>query len=188
MKYIEIKGGKAIADAVIITAGAWSKSVLGNICKGINIKPIRGQIVCVKFAKQILDKMILDGGHYIIPRMDGHVLIGSTMEDVGFVNETTALARQALMDWVYSLSSDLGSAQFVRHWSGLRPAAGDGKPIIGPILDCRNIYLNTGHFRKGILQAPASARLLVDYLSGNTSFMDIGKFSIENLVHSVEFA
>jgi len=187
-EYVEFNGGKAVADAVIITAGAWSKSVLGKISNEINIKPIRGQIICVKPGKQIIDKMILDGGHYLIPRLDGHMLIGSTMEDVGFVNETTEIARQALMDWAYSISPDLGSAQFVRHWSGLRPLTGDGKPIIGPILNFKNIYLNTGHFRKGILQAPASAILLVDYLIGNTSFMDIDKFTIENQANPVEFA
>ena len=187
-QYVEYNGGKAVADSVIITAGAWSKSLLKNINNDINIKPIRGQMVCVKPGKQIIDKMILDGAHYLIPRLDGHVLIGSTMEDVGFVNETTEIARQELMDWAYSISPYLSSAQFVRHWSGLRPSTGDGKPIIGPILNFKNIYLNTGHFRKGIIQAPASAKLLVDTLSGNSSFMDIDKFTIENQANPVESA
>ncbi len=184
---VEFSGGKAIAEAVIITAGAWSKSVLGNISNDINIKPIRGQMVCVKPGKQIIDEMILEGGHYLIPRLDGHLLVGSTMEDVGFVHETTEIARHALMDWAYSIWPDLGSAQFIRHWSGLRPSTGDGKPIIGKVSKFRNIYINSGHFRKGILQAPASAKLLVDSLFGNASFMDINKFTIKNQAISVDF-
>jgi glycine oxidase len=178
-EYVEFNDRKIFSDAVIVTAGAWSKFLLGNIGHEINIKPIRGQMVCVKMKESLLDKIVLDGGHYLIPRRDGHVLIGSTMEDVGFINETTDVARQTLLNWAYSLCPALCSAKLVRHWSGLRPFAREGRAIIGQIPGFKNIYLNAGHFRKGILQAPASARLLVDTLSGKNSFMDIENFSVK---------
>ncbi len=176
--YIEFNNRKEHAEAVIITAGAWSQLVLGDISEAVNIKPIRGQIIYVKPEKQITDKIILDAGHYFMSRQNGHVLIGSTMEDVGFVNETTKIARQELLAWACSISSEFSRAQFVRHWSGLRPLSDVGKPFIGPFSKVKNLYLNTGHFRKGILQAPASAKLLADYLSGKSMFMDIEKLSI----------
>ncbi len=187
-EHVEFNGNKATAGAVIITAGAWSKTLLAKIACEINIKPIRGQMICVKTSNQILDKMILDGGHYLIPRKDGHILIGSTMEEVGFVNETTASARKELMDWATSLMPDIRTAAVIKQWAGLRPSNAQGKPIITQVADFKNIYLNTGHFRKGILQAPVSAKLLVDTLSGNSSFMDIDRFSIENKTNSAEFA
>jgi len=185
---VEYNGGKAYADSVIISAGAWSQVLLDKIGYESHIKPIRGQIICVKPDKKLIDKIVLDGGHYLIPRLDGYMLIGSTMEDVGFIDETTEIAREELMNWAYSIAPYLSSASLVRHWSGLRPTTKDGKPIIGPVSDFKNIYLNTGHFRKGILQAPASAELLVDYLSGKSSFMDIEKFTNKNQTNIAEFA
>jgi glycine oxidase len=179
-EYVSFDGGKVAAGAVIIAAGAWSKLVLENINNDIDIKPIRGQIICIKPDEKKSGPMVLDGAHYLIPRQDGHMLIGSTTEDVGFVNQTTESAREELLEWAYSISPSLRNAKFIKHWSGLRPSTVDGKPIIGQMPDIKNIYLNTGHFRKGILQAPASAKLLVDYLSGNSSFMNIDELSIEN--------
>ncbi len=176
---VEFDGGKVVADSVIITAGAWSKSLLGNINTDINIKPIRGQVVCLKLKEQILHNMILDGAYYLIPRRDGHLLIGSTMEDVGFVNETTKVARQELLNWAYSIYPALSNAKPVSHWSGLRPSTKANIPIIGQLPSFKNIYINTGHFRKGILQAPSSAQLLADTLSGRDSFMGIESFSAE---------
>jgi glycine oxidase len=187
-EYLEFEGDRAVADAIIITAGAWSKSILGNISIDINVKPIHGQMLCVKPTEQRLQTMILDAGHYLIPRLDGHVLIGSTMEELGFNKETTMSARQELLDWAYSLWPDLRSATLVKQWSGLRPSTDSGKPIIGPALNFKNIYLNTGHFRKGILQAPVSAKLLADTLAGDSSFMDIEQFSLENQAIPAEIA
>jgi glycine oxidase len=185
---VEFNGGKVSADVAIVTAGPWSQSILDNISHDINIKPIRGQMLCVKTKESILDKIVLDGRHYFIPRQDGHVLIGSSMEDVGFLNETTEKTRDDLMNWACSISPVLAEAKFVGHWSGLRPSTNNGKPIIGSMLNFKNIYLNTGHFRKGILQAPASAKLLVDNLLGKKSFMDIEKFNMECQKKSLNLA
>lgn len=175
---IETNGDKRVADNVIITAGAWSKVLLESIADDINIKPIHGQMLCVKGTEQLLDSILLDGGHYLIPRLDGHVLIGSTMEDTGFNKVTTATAQRELMDWAISVCPAIETAQLIKHWSGLRPSSDIEKPYIGPVSNIDNIYLNTGHFRKGILQAPASAKLLADMLSGESSFMDFEKLSI----------
>jgi glycine oxidase len=187
-KHVEFNGDKKAASAVVVTAGAWSQILLAKIDCEINVKPIRGQMLCVKTSNQILDKIILDGSHYLIPRRDGHILIGSTMEEVGFINETTMYARQELIDWAISLMPCLKNVSIVKQWAGLRPSNIQGKPVIARIPNFKNIYLNTGHFRKGILQAPASAKLLADALSGNSSFMDIDRFSIENQTNSAEFA
>lgn len=179
---------KVTAESVIITAGAWSKSILSNIDIEIGAKPIRGQMLCLKPDKLSSKKMILDDSHYAIPRKDGHLLIGSTMEDVGFVNNPTDEGKEDLLNWAFSIDPCLKKAKLIRHWSGLRPSTTIDRPLIGRLPDFKNIYMNTGHFRKGILQAPASAQLLVDFMSGNPSFMDIEKFNIDYSKISLEIA
>ena len=171
-------GEKIYADNLIITAGAWTDLLLKKIKTSANIKPIRGQMLCVKLKNLTINSIILDEGNYLIPRLDGHVLVGSTMEDVGFMNKTTQIAKDELLNWMYSIIANKKKIDVLDHWSGLRPAVDIGKPVIGNIPDFENIFINTGHFRKGILQAPASAQLLADYLFKNTSFMDIDRFSL----------
>ena len=183
---VEFNGGKLSAESVIITAGAWSKLVLGDRADGMNIKPIHGQMMCVKPAESTLQSIILDGGHYLIPRLDGHVLIGSTMEDIGFNKETTISAQAELRDWAVSVCPSLENAKLVKHWSGLRPSTATEKPFIGSVPDFKNLYINTGHFRKGILQAPSSSILLADMFSGDSSFMDIGEFSLNRQANEAE--
>jgi len=179
---------KIFADHLIFTTGAWSKLLLNFINKDADVKPIRGQIICIRSNNLITDKIILDGGYYYIPRLDGNILLGSTIEDVGFDNETTDIARNQLLDWGYSIIPELAQSEFIGHWSGLRPATNDGKPIIGPVPDFKNIYINTGHFRKGILQAPSSAKLLTDYLFDKPSFMDINGFSLKRSINTKKIA
>ena len=179
-KYITLNNNEKIyANNLIITAGAWSKLLLKSINNEVNIKPIRGQIINLRSNKPVIDKIILDGAYYLIPRHDNNILIGSTMEDVGFVNETTDLAKDQLLQWGYSIIPQLIKTKLVSHSAGLRPAVNDGKPVIGLVTNFKNIYINSGHFRKGILQAPASATLLADHLFGEPSFMDIHNFSLE---------
>ena len=153
---------KYYADSFIVSAGAWSEQILASVNEGIKIKPVMGEMLCVKFPRQQLKTMVLDGGHYFIPRRDGHVLIGSTMEDVGFKKDTTQSARNELMEWACALWPDIAAAEFVKHWSGLRPATENGKPYLGKLEDYENIYINAGHFRKGIIQAPICAREIAD--------------------------
>lgn len=184
---VEFNGGKLSAESVIVTAGAWSKLVLGDRFNEINIKPIHGQMMCVKPAETALHSIILDGGHYLIPRLDGHVLIGSTIEDIGFNKETTMTAQEELRDWAASVWPSLKNAGLVKHWSGLRPSTDTEKPFIGSVPGFKNLYINTGHFRKGILQAPSSALLLADMFSGHSSFMDIGEFSINSQKNLAKF-
>ncbi len=184
--HVTFCNGKLAADAVIITAGAWSTLILKNIIGHIEIKPIHGQMICLKPDKHILKSIILDGDHYLIPRRDGHVLVGSTMEAIGFNKQTTMHAREKLLAWAISVWPALKTATLVKHWAGLRPLSNTEKPFIGVVPNFKNIYLNAGHFRKGILQAPASATLLADMLSGHASFMDIERFAISKYEKSAK--
>ncbi len=162
--FIQAGTEKYVADYFVIAAGAWSAQILESNKCDIKVKPILGQMLCVKFPEKEFDAIILDGGHYLIPRSDGHVLIGSTMEDVGFSKNITQSARNDLMTWACRLWPDIAEAQFVKQWTGLRPATDNGRPYLGQLENHDNIYINSGHFRKGVLQAPVCAKKLADMI------------------------
>ncbi len=176
---VEHGRGKTVGNAVIVAAGAWSLRLLGDIRANITIRPIHGQMLCLRLPESRFDRMILDDAHYLIPRQDGYILIGSTMEDKGFRKVSTRAARRRLLAWAYSVWPALAEAEFIAHWSGLRPANETGRPFIGPLPGYEGIYMNAGHFRKGILQCPVSASLLADYLFGRPTVTDISHFSIK---------
>lgn len=163
-RFVQAGGTRYYADHFVVTAGAWSQRLLGDMQTDVEIEPVLGQILCVKFPERRLATMLLDGSHYLIPRNDGHVLIGSTVEHVGFNKKTTTRARDHLMQWACALWPDIVAAIFVQQWAGLRPGTNNGKPYLGKLKNRSNVYLNTGHYRKGILQAPVCAEKIADMI------------------------
>jgi glycine oxidase len=109
---------------------------------------------------------------YLIPRADGHVLVGSTMEEAGFDSGTTEEAREDLRAFATGLMPELGNLAVERHWAGLRPGSPEGVPFVGPVPGVAGLYLNTGHFRNGFATGPASARLVTDLLLGRAPSLD----------------
>jgi glycine oxidase len=168
--------GTLCADRYIITAGAWSKQVLGQHALSLDIKPVRGQMLLFKFSATPLRFILLQRDLYLIPRRDGCLLVGSTLEDVGFDKGTTTVARNNLLKGAQELLPALSSMAPVQHWSGLRPASPYNIPTIGchPQLD--NLYINSGHFRYGVTMALASAKILVNELTGLDQPFDIAPY------------
>ena len=159
--------GQLSADAYIVAAGAWSKSLLGEHALNIDIRPIRGQILLFKFDVQPFSQILLKENLYFIPRNDGHVLVGSTLEDVGFDKSTTTEARDDLMTRVCEVFPEWSGLQPVRHWAGFRPGSPDNIPTIGRHPKVDNLYINSGHFRYGVTMSLASAELLHNEIDGN---------------------
>jgi glycine oxidase len=157
---------------VVICAGAWSAEVLKNLSAPLKIEPVKGQMLLFKFKQQPIASILLHGGRYLIPRRDGHMLIGSTLEYRGFDKSPTPAAKQSLLDSAYKILPMLKRHKPVAQWSGLRPAAPEGIPFIGKLEGFENLYINAGQFRNGLVLAPASARLLADELLGGTPILD----------------
>lgn len=172
VKALATSCGEQIAERYVVTAGAWSKAVLGDYALQLDIKPIRGQMLLFKFDTPLLRHIVLQEGMYLIPRRDGHLLVGSTLEDVGFDKSTTVEARDTLWQRAQRLVPALRDMPLLQHWSGLRPAAPGNIPTIGrhPHLD--NLYLNSGHFRYGVTMAPASVEILLNELDGTAQPFD----------------
>lgn len=159
-------GGRVQADAVVVCSGAWTGRVLESVGIRLPVRPIQGQMIAYQTRPGDLPHMVMRHGRYLIPRRDGLVLCGSTLEDVGFAKATSAEALADLKTTAGSLWPALTGLQPVAHWAGLRPASPNGIPFIGPVPDCAGLWVNAGQFRNGLVLAPASADLLADLFWG----------------------
>jgi len=161
------------AAAFVVCGGAWTAGLLqGAATPAVPIRPVRGQMLLYRLAPGELPSIILAKGRYVIPRRDGYVLCGSTLEEVGFDKSTTDEARTSLMASAARLWPALGQQAPLQHWAGLRPGAPEGIPFIGAVPGCDNLWVNAGQFRNGLVLAPASARLLADQLLGRAPHVD----------------
>ena len=160
------------ADTVVLATGAWAGLGLAGLAAAPQIRPIRGQMLLFKLEPGVLDTIVYRNGLYLIPRRDGHALVGSTLEDAGFDKSTDAATRQRLHDEAAELLPALAAIQPVQHWAGLRPGSPDNIPIIDRHPDFDNVFVNTGHYRYGVTLAPASAELLADVMEGKTPALD----------------
>ena len=174
---LKTEEGHFQAAKVIVSAGAWSGIILEKLNLSLSVKPVRGQMLLFKGPANLLPSIILAEGKYIIPRLDGHVLVGSTMEDVGFDKRTTQQASEDLMSFVKSRCPVLTQYPVIKHWSGLRPASPNGIPYIFEHPEHRGMFINTGHFRNGVVLGPASAELLRDLVEGSAPILHADSFA-----------
>lgn len=168
--------GKISADNYIVTAGTWSKTLLGEHALNLDIRPIRGQMLLLKFDAPPFPHILLKNGLYLIPRRDGHLLIGSTLEDVGFDKTPTDTARDNLLQRALQLFPHWKNQPIVQHWAGLRPGTVDNIPTIGRHPHLTNLYANAGHFRYGVTMSLASAELLVNEIEGNAQPIGVAEY------------
>lgn len=168
------------ADNVIIACGAWSAKLLKELGQDLPVVPVRGQMILYQANPGQLNRIVLKEGHYAIPRRDGRILVGSTMEDVGFDKAITDEAREELDSTARQLVPMLANASIERHWSGLRPGSPTGVPFIGPHPKMKGLFINAGHYRNGVVMAPASAQLMVDILlQRDTTAVDPKPYSLD---------
>lgn len=165
------------ADAVILATGAWTENLLPTENSSIAIKPAKGQMLLFGQSTVKLKTIVLADGKYLIPRKDGQILVGSTLEYTGFNNSISTEGYDSLYRAALNMLPGLSEVTVVKHWAGLRPESKSGLPYIGLIPQYQNFYINSGHFRNGLLLAPGSARLLADQLLDREPFMSIDIFS-----------
>jgi glycine oxidase len=174
---LDTTAGVFAADQYVVAAGAWSKKLLGKQGEQIDIKPVRGQMLLYRAQRGMLQHILLQNGTYLIPRDDGHILVGSTLEDVGFDKATTEEARAVLHARALGMLPQLAQAEFIKHWAGLRPAAPDNVPIIARHPQLENLFLNSGHFRYGVTMAPASAQILANRMLNREQPFDVSRYN-----------
>lgn len=163
---------KIESSSVTVACGAWSSCVLQKWLPTLNVEPVRGQMLLYKATPETLKTIILRDSHYLIPRKDGRIIVGSTLEFVGFDKQTTTAARETLAKFAVNLVPALDNFPIEHHWAGLRPGNSVKTPLVSNHPSVKGLFINTGHYRNGVVTAPASARLCADLILGKTPVMN----------------
>lgn len=164
--------GELPASHCVVTAGAWTAALLADTGFAPPIAPVCGQMLLLAGERLNLNKIVLRDSFYLIPRADGVVLVGSTIEHRGFDRAITAAARATLLAEARRILPATAECEVIDQWAGLRPGSPNGVPFIGAHPAMAGLYLNAGHFRNGIVLAPASARLVADLILERTPIVD----------------
>ncbi len=175
-----VRGGDRTwsAPRVVLAGGAWSAGLLPPPLLTPPVRPVRGQMMLYRIAPGRIRHIVLCGGHYVIPRRDGHLLVGSTLEEVGFDKQITAAARAELSARAAALFPFLRGESPVQHWAGLRPGSPQGIPCIAEHPEVTGLFINAGHYRNGVVMGPASARLLADLVLGRKPILEPASFRL----------
>jgi glycine oxidase len=176
---VQTPQGAFSADLILLTTGAWSGRLWSDLFPRLQITPVKGQMIVFEADPKLLQPMVLDHGRYLIPRRDGHILAGSTIEHSGFNKHTTQQARDELEQFACSLCPALRHYRIQKQWAGLRPGTPSGIPYIARHPTIENLGLNCGHFRNGLVMGPASAALIVDLMLGCPSSIPAEPYSFD---------
>lgn len=161
-----------VADNVVVCSGAWTRELLQPLGLAIPVLPVRGQMLLFEPRPGLLKHIVLRQGKYLIPRLDGHIVAGSTLEYTGFDCSTTVDARDLLWQQAVNMIAELEAVPVKAQWAGLRPGSPAGIPYIGALPGWKGLYVNAGHFRNGLVLAPASARLMADLITHRRPIVD----------------
>lgn len=164
-----VNGERIYADKFVIAAGCWTGTIAAMLGCPIPILPAKGQIVLVEAMPPIFQRTIDGLGVYLVPRADGKLLIGATVEMAGYDKSTTVDGVKQMLDAGIGIAPALAESTFVQTWAGLRPYAKKG-PLLGDLPGHENVVLASGHFKNGILLAPITGQLIAEWLTtGETS-------------------
>jgi glycine oxidase len=162
------------AAKIVNCAGAWSGQVGPH---RFPTRPVKGQMLCLVMpSRDLLKHVIRTPEVYLIPRSDGRLLVGATVEEAGFDKRTDPATIQRLHRAALKLVPKLADAKILEDWAGLRPGTPDNLPILGET-DIPGYYVATGHFRDGILLAPITAQVMADVIEGRKPEYDLAPFS-----------
>jgi len=168
--------GAFMVNQLIISSGAWTgkliKKLLPDSPNAPEIFPVKGQMLLFEAKADTLSHMILDNDHYLIPRKDGNILAGSSVEHCAFDKSISQHTRDTLANFATELFPALKAFPLINHWAGLRPGTQQGIPYIDKHPEIKNLAINAGHFRNGLVMGPASAKLMADLILERTPCVD----------------
>ncbi len=158
------EGERLDADVVLLAAGAWTGALARSFGARLPVQPRRGQMLALTQVPPVLAHCVHGDDVYLVPRPSGELLVGATVEKVGFQGAVTAEGIAGLLSAALELAPQLGTLAISRTWYGFRPWAPDSLPILGPWPGIAGLYVATAHFRNGILLAPITARLMTEWI------------------------
>lgn len=172
---VTTEGGRVAAGSVVVAAGAWSGR-LDGLSRRVPIRPVKGQMGAVE-TKTSMIRTVFGPGAYCVPRGDGRILVGATMEEAGFDLGVDSDVVGGVLRRASRFLPPLAGAGFVETWAGLRPATPDGRPILGADPAVKGLVWATGHHRNGILLAPVTAEAVAAILAGEEPEVDLAPFA-----------
>ena len=163
-------------DAYVFSCGAWTQQVTSDLVDCVQMVPVRGQMILYRLETPLDLPIINEGTRYIVPRDDGHVLVGATIEEAGFDESTTDAAIEKLSSDAQRIVPALTKDKIKKTWAGLRPGTHDGFPYMGRLPGLGNAFVSTGHFKTGLQLSSGSAVAMADLIEGKETLVDLTPF------------
>jgi len=157
---VQTSRGFVSCQKIIVAAGTWSSGI--ENARTPKIEPVRGQMICFDAKPQLTRHVIYSPRGYLVPRHDGRLLAGSTSENAGFTKQVTAGGINRILANAHEILPKISNLPITDTWSGLRPRAADGLPVLGPCGEIDGLFYATGHYRNGILLAPVTGELIAE--------------------------
>jgi glycine oxidase len=172
---LQLKNERVEAQWTVVAAGCFSANI-GGVSPYAPVKPAKGQMVSLRSADLKIERVLWSEKIYLVPRNDGRILAGATVEYTGFERTLTAGGLEKILGGAIELAPGLAGARVEETWAGLRPDSPDHLPILGPT-DIDGLLIATGHFRSGILLAPVTAKLVREWVTLQRVSVDWERFS-----------
>jgi len=174
------RGEKIVAQHIVMAAGCFSGEVARDSWLKLLVptRPVPGQMIALRPQGEApsVRRVTRSEQGYLLPRSDGRIVAGSTIEEARFDKRVTAAGLNKILESAFAISPELSGAEVIESWAGLRPGTPDDLPILGPA-DCQGLWIATGHYRSGILLAPATAKLFRHWIVRANSDADVAAFS-----------
>ncbi len=176
---VETSVAKYEAEQVLLAGGAWTGGLLEILDVSLPMRPVRGQVVLFKAEPGLLRHVLFSSSAYLVPRLDGHIYVGSTLEEAGFDKSVTKEAVANLTQGAYRALPALEKASIEATWAGLRPKALDDNPTLGLVPGLENLWIASGHYTHGILLSAATGHLMAQALSGEKPKLPLEPFRLD---------
>jgi len=171
---VRTETGTIAAAYVVLCAGAWSSQIGERLQSVMPVHPVRGQMALLKLDRRPFERIIARGKTYLVPRRDGHVLLGATEEpEAGFTKRNNAKSIAGLLERAVRMVPMLADAPVAATWSGLRPGTPDDMPYIGPVPGLTGLIAATGHYRTGLTMAPVTAEVVAAIIQDKPYDIDL---------------
>jgi len=180
---VKLADGEALhADAVLVAAGSWSGELSASLGFSIPVQPVKGQIVLLKSEPGKVKHIVKHDRAYFVPRADGRILVGASMEMVGFSAGNTPNEVNALLNGLSRLLPGLANTPIERQWMGFRPGSPDGLPFLGPVHARPGLWIASGHYRNGVALAPITAHIISRWMNNEVPELDMSCFLPERTI------
>lgn len=171
-------GERVAAGAVVVATGSWS-GMLENLPRPLPVFPVHGQLLALEALPPLFRHVIDSPRCYLVPRADGRIIAGTTVERIGFRKVVTPAGMLSILSGALEICAALAEMPITDSWSGLRPGTPDGLPILGRDPEVENLFYATGHFRNGVLLAPLTAEAVGELVRSGHSPIDLSPFGVE---------